>query len=264
MSNLLFRLKKYFAYYLEKKGPHKIHSPFVFELSTKVIRDTKQYAAYDKILKARRMMLGNRNVIETVDFGSGAGNKSFATYRARVGKLAKARTGSIKHYLLLYRLVAYLKPRTILEFGTSTGLSTVSMALANEDAHIITMEGCASIANVATSVFERFNLKNIETSIGNFNNILAENLAGINQLDCVFFDGNHRKEPTLDYFNHCLTKASAQSFFIFDDIHWSEEMEEAWDIIKNHKEVSVSVDLYQFGIVFFRTGIEKQHFVLSM
>lgn len=209
-------------------------------------------------------MLTNRNPIETVDFGFGAGNKQFATYIVRVNKLAKNRMIPMKYYQLLYRIVSYYKPTRVLEFGTSTGMSSSSIALGNPEMKFITMEGCASVANVAQSIFNRLNIDNVSPSIGNFNNVLANNLELFDQLDLVFFDGNHRKEPTIDYFNHCLTKAGEDSIFIFDDIHWSAEMEEAWNIICQDPAVTISIDLFQYGIVFFRKGVEKQHFVLRM
>lgn len=264
MRSLIQKITSSIAYHLQKKGPHGIHSPFVFEFSTKVLHNRKDYPAYAVLEKAKKLMLSNRNQIETVDFGAAAGNKQFATYLIRVNKLAKNRMISMKYYQLLYRIVAFYKPNNILEFGTSTGMSAASIALANPESKIITMEGCASVAQVAQSVFNRLDINNISLSIGNFNHVLAANLEQVNQLDLVFFDGNHRKEPTLDYFNHCLTKAGENSIFIFDDIHWSAEMEEAWKSICQNAAVTLSIDLYQYGIVFFRNGVEKQHFVLSI
>lgn len=264
MADALHRLQQLIRYTLTRKGPHGLHSPFVYELMTKVIRDKSSHHGYEKIVKARKSMFANRNLIETVDFGSGAGSKAFSTYRIRVNKLAKMRTSRLVYYKLLHRLAAFYKPEYLLEFGTSTGLSAVSLASGNPQGQMISMEGCASVANIASGIFERLHINNIEISIGNFNHSLAANLERLPYLDLVFFDGNHRKEPTLDYFHHCLAKVREGSIFIFDDIHWSPGMNEAWDIIRQHPEVPISVDLYQFGIIFFRKGIEKQHFVLSM
>lgn len=264
MSSIIHKFASSLAYQLQKRGPHGIHSPFVFEFSTKVLHDRNDYPAYALLEKAKKLMLSNRNQVETVDFGSGAGNKQFATYLMRVNKLAKKRMTSMKYYQLLYRIVSYYKPTNILEFGTSTGMSASSLALGNPESNIVSMEGCASVAQVAQSTFSRLNINNVSLSIGNFNHILAANLAQFDQLDLVFFDGNHRKEPTLDYFNHCLTKVGENSIFIFDDIHWSADMEDAWRIICQNPDVTLSIDLYQYGIVFFRNGVEKQHFVLSI
>jgi predicted O-methyltransferase YrrM len=264
MLQKLFRVNSYLKYVLKRKGRHKIHSPFVYEFYNKVLHDRTNFSDYTLIMKSLKNTLSNRNVIETVDFGAAAGNKEFATYRARVGEITKKRTLRIKYLKLLYRIVHYFNPENILEFGTSTGNSTVSLALGNRNARVVTMEGCASVAAVAQDNFDRLKLKNVNIVIGNFNVLLASTLNDFNGLDLVFFDGNHKKIPTIDYFNHCLTKADENTVFVFDDIHWSEEMEESWEIIKSNTSVSLSIDLYQFGLVFFKKGIEKQHFVLSI
>ena len=84
-----------------------------------------------------------------------------------------------------------------------------------------------------------------------------------NALGLVFFDGNHRKDATLRYFNQCLEKANEDSIFIFDDIHWSEEMQDAWKEIKAHPQITLALDVFQFGICFFRKEkLAKEEFLL--
>ena len=78
----------------------------------------------------------------------------------------------------------------------------------------------------------------------------------------IVFDGNHRKEPTIDFFNRLVDIATSETVFIFDDIHWSKEMEEAWESIKADKRVRVTIDLFIFGVVLFRNEMSRQHFVL--
>ncbi len=264
MSFLIHRTRQYLRYFFLRKGAHNIHSPFVFDFYNQVVCEPDTPLDYSKILKARNMVFNNKNLIETVDFGSGAGGKEFSTYLARVNVLAKKRSLPLRYYKLLHRIALYLKPETMLEFGTFTGLASTSLASANANAQLITMEGCASLANVAQSVFSRNELENIELVIGNFNHVLGSVLENHERFDLVFVDGNHRKEPTLDYFFHCLSKTGENSVFIFDDIHWSPEMDEAWKIICEQPEVSLSLDLFQFGLVFFKKGMQKQHFVLRM
>lgn len=264
MANLIHLARQYMRYTFTKRGPHSLHSPYVFEFYNRVVRDSEPPHVYAKLMKARKMVFANKNIIETVDFGSGAGAKEFSTLRARVSELARKRSLPLKHYKFLYRISAYLKPKSILEFGTFTGLATTSLALGSPEAKIVTMEGCASLANVASTVMEKSGVQNVEIAIGNFNNLLSTALEQHAVYDLVFFDGNHRKLPTLNYFNHCLTKISDESVFIFDDIHWSPEMDEAWEEICTHPQVTLSLDLFQFGIVFFKKGIQKQHFVLRM
>lgn len=252
------------SYFFRSKGPHKLHSPFVFQLATEVLRDNKSYPEYEMLHRQRKRLLSNRNVIETVDFGASAGSKDFITYRARVQKLVKRRSHAERYNRLLFRLARYFKPEYVLEFGTAAGLSAASLAMGNPEAKVSTLEGCASIASVADGSFERLKTTNVNIVIGNFNQTLPEVLNSLPKLDLVFFDGNHQKVPTLDYFHHCLTKAHENSLFIFDDIHWSSEMDEAWKQIQEHEQVSLTIDLFQFGLVFFRKGIAKQHFTLRM
>ncbi|MCE1200673.1 MAG: class I SAM-dependent methyltransferase [Bacteroidia bacterium] len=263
MTDIFYRAVSRLGYLMRKKGLHDLHSPFVYDFASNVIFDKKSYAAYEVLMRARRIMLHNRNLIETVDFGSEAGESEFKTYRIRINKLAKKRIGPKKDVALLFRIAQYYRPEHILEFGTSTGLSSLAIALSHPKASLTTMEGCASVASVAQSVFDRMDAKNIHIEIGNFNHILPDVLSKMPSLDMVFFDGNHRKLPTINYFHHCLTKAHPGSIFVFDDIRWSAEMYEAWEEIANSKEVSVSIELSRMGIVFFRQGIEKQHFVLG-
>lgn len=256
-------IKQYISYYLKAKGLHGLHSPFVFDLAKNVLNDHHKYPEYELLLKQRKRLMSNRNLIETVDFGSKAGNKAFTTYRERVQKLTKQRSHSVHCNQLLFRLSRYFKPQFVLEFGTATGIGTAALALGNPDAKVITLEGCASIASIASSGFEALDITNTEIVIGNFNTVLADVIDRFPKLDMVFFDGNHQKIPTLDYFHHCLTKAHNDSVFIFDDIHWSDEMNDAWYEIKQHKDVTVSIDLFHFGLVFFNKSLSKQHFILK-
>lgn len=256
-------IQQYLLYLLKAKGLHGLHSPFVFDLAKNVLDDRHKYPEYEIMLNQRKRLLSNRSLIETVDFGSKAGNKDFTTYRQRVQKLTKQRSHSVRCNQLLFRLSRFYKPQFVLEFGTATGLGAAALALGNPNAKIITLEGCASIASIADGSFERLNITNAEIVIGNFNTVLSEVINRFPKLDMVFFDGNHQKIPTLDYFHHCLTKAHNESVFIFDDIHWSAEMTEAWNEIQQHEDVTVSIDLFQFGLVFFNKSLSKQHFILK-
>lgn len=254
----------YLTYLQKRKSIFKVHSPFVYDFYSKVINDKQSYDAYEQLKKHRELLYSNPSILETVDFGSNSGYKEFTTYNSPVNKLAKQRSLGQKEAELLFRIVNYFKPNTILELGTAFGMSTSALALGNPNARIVTLEGCASVSSVAESCFNTLNINNVELIIGNFNNVLVEVLDSFDSIDFSLVDGNHRKIPTIDYFNHIKTKITENSIIIFDDIHWSTEMDEAWMEIKENKEVTISIDLFDFGIVFFRKGIEKQHFVLKI
>lgn len=264
MNNNLRKVNSYLSYLFRRKGKHSIHSPFVYDFVTKILHDEKPHEACKVFKHARKRNFTNKNVIETVDFGAAAGKKKFITYRIAVDKLAKKRSSSIKEAALLYKVVKFFKPSQMLELGTSVGMGSIPLAMGNPDGKLITIEGCASVASVAQSNFNKFGLTNIEQVIGNFDVELQAVLSQMGSIDLVYFDGNHRKLPTLRYFNQCLEKAHENSIFIFDDIYACDEMVAAWNEIKQHPKVSISLDFFHLGMVFFKNDVSKQEFTLRM
>jgi predicted O-methyltransferase YrrM len=166
--------------------------------------------------------------------------------------------------------VHYFQPSSILEIGTSLGLATSALSLGSRSvgtkAKIITLEGCTNTMTIAKNQFQKFNLNNIESVVTEFNSYLKKKNSSLGtateHFSLIYFDGNHSKKATLDYFELLLPTITNDSVWIFDDIHWSPEMEEAWEVIKNHPKVSVTIDTFQWGLVFFRREQEKQHFVI--
>lgn len=253
--------KKYIKYYVQAtsaKG-HGVHSPFVFEF-IKFVKNGKQSAeCFPSIEALRKQMLNDTAEIEVADFG--AGSTVLKSNKRLVSKMATSSLKPKKFAQLLFRLVNYYKPKTIVELGTSFGITTSYLACANKNAQVYTLEGSPSIAAKARQNFLNLNAENIELIEGDFNKTLPDLLQKIEQVDLVFVDGNHRKIPTLEYFKQILPFATKESIFIFDDIHWSAEMEEAWEIIKQHEAVTLSIDLFFVGIVWFRKDFMiKQQF----
>jgi predicted O-methyltransferase YrrM len=163
---------------------------------------------------------------------------------------------------LLFRLVRRFQPATLFDLGTSLGLTTLYFAKAAPQARILTFEGCPETASVAQSNFNALNAKNVEIRVGNLDETLATAVAATDRIDFAFFDAYHRYEPTVRYFETCLRKAHDDSLFVFDDIHWSPEMERAWSYLQAHPRVALTIDLFFIGLVFFRKSAPKQHFIL--
>ncbi|TAH43222.1 MAG: SAM-dependent methyltransferase [Bacteroidetes bacterium] len=259
--DMLHSVSRYLRYRLLGLSPHGIHSPFVFDLLNKVILDETPYYFYEDIEALRSRLLLDNRTISVTDFGTGGSAKS--TRKLKVSGIAKNFLQRKKNAQLISRLVTHFKPKSLLELGTSLGLTSAYMALPNRQTQVITVEGCSETAAIARHNFELLGIKNIELICGEFNQGLPLALDKTGHLDFVYFDGNHKKEATLKYFESCLKQHSESSVFIFDDIHWSREMSDAWTQIKNNPEVTLSLDLFQLGIVFFRKGIPKQHFILK-
>jgi predicted O-methyltransferase YrrM len=254
-------LLRYLQYLIKSQTRHDIHSPFVYHLLDNIILDETPFYAYQKIDKIRKELQRDLRTLEITDLGAG----SVVTGIQKTRKISDIATNAVKNKKygqLLFRLVNYFKPAEILELGTSLGISTLYLALPNSGSKVYTIEGCPSTSAVAAENFKKAEVKNIISITGSFEDKLSETLAEIKSLDMVYFDGNHQYQPTVDYFNQCLSKINNNSIFIFDDIHWSEEMEKAWEEIKNHPSVTISADLFFFGIIFFRKEQPRQHFTI--
>ena len=253
--------KKYIKYYRQaasSKG-HGVHSPFVFDF-IKFVKNGKQKSyCFQSIEAIRQKMLNDNTEIEVADFG--AGSTVLKTNKRIVSKMAASSLKPKKFAQLLFRLVNYYQPKNIVELGTSFGITTAYLACANKNSKVYTLEGSPAIAEKARQNFTNLSSDNIELIEGDFAKTLPDLLEKIKHVDLVFVDGNHRKLPTLQYFEQLLPYATNESIFIFDDIHWSKEMEEAWDIIKAHEAVTLSIDLFFIGIVWFRKDFMiKQQF----
>ena len=253
-------IKYYLQFLFASKNEHSLHSPFVFELYTKIIQTKTQFTVFEQIENLRKKLFKNCSIINITDFG--AGSRIYKTNQREIRQIAKSAEKNPKFGKLLFRLIQHFKPSTIFDLGTSLGITTIYESKAYESSQIFTFEGCPATATIAQQNFNELNCKNIEIIIGNIDETLPIELSKIRQLDFAFFDANHRFEPTIKYFKLCLEKATENSVFVFDDIHWSEEMHEAWQIIKNHPRVMISIDLFYVGILFFRKNQPKQNFTL--
>jgi len=258
---MLFQIQSYIRFRLKSTNHHGVHSPFVFNLLTKCFYDEKPKNWYFKFNKYKQRLLENHNRIIIEDFG--AGSKKLNNNKRKVSNIAKNAGISKKRGQLLGRLISYLNCDNILEIGTSLGIATVSMHLANPRAQIITLEGCKNTAAIAKESFEHFKFDSIVITKGNFNKTLPK-ILDQNTFDFIYFDGNHQKQPTIDYFEQCLMHVENDSVFVFDDIYWSKGMLEAWNFIKDHPKVTISIDTFYWGIVCFRKEQPKQHFTIRM
>lgn len=257
---MLHEAKAYIAYQLKSKDAHGLHSPFVYELYTEVIQASKEFYMFDDIEQIRAGLLKEEREIAITDFG--AGSRVFKSNVRKIKDVAKHCLGSPKESKFLFRLIDFLKPEVMLELGTSLGVNTLYQTTANPKGEMITFEGCPATAALAQEHFAKMELSP-EVVVGNLDETLTQRVAKLDRIDYVFFDANHQYQPTVDYFKTCLTKANENTVFIFDDIHWSEGMDKAWEEIKEHPEVTITIDLFHLGLVFFRKKQPKQHFVLK-
>jgi predicted O-methyltransferase YrrM len=262
MSRQVEAVVGYLKHSFRIQSKYHIHSPFVFDFYTKVLQNGQEYPQYRMVNRLRRELETVSRFIKRKDLGANCKDFPCDQRFVRVKDIAHYSSVSRKKGELLFRLIRHYKPSAILELGTSLGISTIYLSLAAPESQIITIEGCIDSANLARENFDKTGLKNIHVITGNFDEKLALAFLEMPVLDLVFFDGNHKKEPTLAYFEQCLQHIHPGTVLIIDDIHWSAGMTEAWNTIRCHPQVKVSIDLYHMGIIFFKEELSKEDFTL--
>lgn len=253
-----FQIKTYINYWLDAVDEHSLHSPFFFDLYTKIIKvETEEIPEFENL---RTKLLADEREIEVDDLGSGS--KHLTDRKRKISDIAKTSLNNADYSSLFNRLSKHVKAKTIIELGTSFGINTLYLAQSKE-AKVYTFEGAPSILDIAALTFEFAETKNIELIAGNIDTSLYSTLSRIPKVDFALIDANHRLAPTLKYFELLLSKIHHSSIIVIDDIHDNPEMENAWKKIKDHDLVYSSIDLYRCGVVFFDPSLTKQHVVLQ-
>lgn len=250
----------YIKFILRSKNQHSVHSPFVYDLVTKCFYDNTKYPAYKQLKAYRKALLQNKTSIEVTDLGAGSQVDSSNT--RKVSDITKNAGTTVSRAKLFYRLSRYFKFDQVLELGTSMGIATHAISLGNPITNITTIEGCPNISKFTKDNFNKHGLKNINSLTGDFKAVIPTLTS--NTYDLIYFDGNHQKEATLDYFNSLLPTINNNTIFIFDDIYWSKGMTEAWETIKQHPKVTVTIDTFFWGFVCFRKEQAKEHFTIRI
>lgn len=256
-----FKIRSFITFLRASTNRHGVHSPFVYNLVTQCFNTKTNQAKISAVYEIRKSLFSNHNSITITDYGKGS--SVFKNNERKVSDIAKIAGITKKRAKLLLRIIDYFKPKNMLETGTSVGLGTSVLSIGNPNAEIVTLEGCENTSQVAKELFKTYRLNNIDLIVGNFNETLSSATKG-KRYDLIYFDGNHQKEATLKYFRICLETVHNNSVFIFDDINWSQEMQQAWEEIKKHPKVTVTVNTYFWGIVFFRREQKKQHFTIRV
>lgn len=246
----------YIRYFITAKNKHSAHSPFLYIFITKVLNNTSDDLHCKKIDIIREKLYSSEKIITINDFG--AGSQINNAKKRKVRDIAKNSAKNAKFGKLLNRIIKFYNVKNILELGTSFGISTIY--LANKKSKVYTLEGCQETANIAKENFDQMKLKNINLILGDFKHTLDATLQKINPLDLVFVDGNHQEKATIQYFEKCLQYSNNNTIFIFDDIHWSKGMENAWRYIKSSDQTTLTIDLFFIGIVFIKSELSKENY----
>lgn len=254
----MYELISYLGYWLKRSEAHALHAPFVYDLYTQVVANRAQED--DKIEDLRKKLKKDTSVISLNDFGAGSRLKN-GTERS-IAHIAKTSSTPARFSAMLGALVSYLGFSNILELGTSLGLTSLYLTQ-NPQVALTTFEGDPTLAAYSQKHFRLFNRQNIQLIQGHIDQTLGQYLAQAPQIDLAYMDANHRYAPTLHYYELLYKKLQPKGMIIIDDIHWSKEMHRAWCEIKERPEVKLSIDLFEAGILYFDSSLEKQEYVLT-
>lgn len=245
-----------------RKG-HNVHSPWAFTLCEEVFYNNSSFYDFEQFKKIRKDLLKDETELSVEDFG--AGSKTFKGNKRKVKDIAAMGISTARQSELLYKLVNFLNARTVIELGTSLGLNTLYLSKANRNAKIYTIEGSSALHDFAEKLALENEIYNSKFIRGKFDEELPKLLSEISTIDLLYIDGNHTYGATLKYFHMALAKSINDSVFVFDDIYWSAGMTKAWEEIKNDPKVTLSIDAFYFGLVFFKQEIkEKVHIKIKV
>jgi predicted O-methyltransferase YrrM len=253
------RITGFLNHFLTACDEHSLHAPFVYQLYTEIIRKDYNIPQFDHIESIRKEFIKSNKKVILKDFGARALEQDGKI--RKISDIAKVSLSPPKTSRLLNRLIKWNKSNQVVELGTSLGINTMYMA-SEFTGRIFTFEGSGELAKIARNHFQKNGYNNIEVVEGNLDGSLKLKYLTENKVDLVFFDANHRMEPTLKYFEQFKNFAHSGTIFVFDDIYWSAEMKNAWNIICQDKTVSLSLDLFSLGIIFFKDLTVKQHYRL--
>lgn len=258
----MFEAREYISWRIKAHGKAGVQAPFLFRLCNEVLSGKNDISVGERFEKIRQELLQDNRNINVTDLGAGA--KTESSNIRSISYIARTSAKSKKWGQTLHKLAKDFQPKTIIELGTSFGISGMYMASAIPNGKLITLEGCPNIAEIAKQNFDRAAIKNTEVIVGHFDETLPKLLGNMTAVDFVYIDGNHTEEATWRYFSWFKDKAAKNTVLIFDDIHWSPGMKKAWTAIQTDKSVTLTVDLFQIGLVFFNPGLSKQHFNLTI
>ncbi len=242
-----------------KEDRHSLQAPFAFEVYEGLKSFSKQQPIDDELIQLKKRLLSNNDVISIEDFGAGSIHLKKNKLR-KVADITRHSSSSSK-YSRLYQYFCSLTPaNTVLELGTCVGINTCYLSKVTQG-RLFTFEGAPSLAKVAQNTFSSF--ENIKLIEGKIQESFPPFLEDITLLDFVLIDAHHTYEATLHFFELIKTNLHHDSIVAIGDINWSPEMQKAWEQIKTQEEVTMSMDFYECGILFFKKGINKKHYILN-
>ena len=205
--------------------------------------------SWPEIERERSRLLKDQNEVPMLDLGAGSQSKA-----RTVAEIAQSALKRPRHARALAGLASYLETAVVLELGTCLGITTAY--LGKHAASVTTIEGNPALAKHSEDVWQRLNVQNVTSIVGNFDDVLPS--LPLQQYDLVFIDGNHRGSALLQYVNELAPYLTEKGVIVCDDIHWSRDMESAWEKLIQENRWSLRVDFYEWGLLTANPSLARE------
>ena len=256
------QVQLFFSFYRKAQTLYDIHSPMVAAYLQSAVEDRRTFYAFPVIESYRKRILEDSTTLPIYDLG--AGSKVNTNPIRTVSDIARSTPVPPRVGRRLFKTVNFFKPKTMIELGTSLGISTMYQSAARPSAALYSLEGNPAVAEYTNRQCQQMGFSSIRIVTGNFDHVLPQLLQKLDCVDYAFIDGNHQYQPTLQYTQWLLSKIHSESVIIIADIYWSDDMKRAWEVLKCLPEVKASIDLYDFGVLLFSPSFrQKQHWILA-
>ena len=259
MSVYFFSIRAFFTYWLRKEDRFSQQSPLVFEIYSSLIQFLKENKKGNLTIEDfRKSLLKDRTQIQVLDLG--AGSKKIPESVRTIADIARYSTSGLK-FAQLYQFFCGLTPAEyVFELGTCLGISTRYLSEKTRG-KLFTFEGSLEIQKVAQ--LDPIPIRT-EFVLGPIEKMLPEVLQSIPKVDFALVDANHTYQGTINTFRSLLPKVHSGTIMAIGDIHWTPDMEKAWNEIKEHPSVRLTLDFFECGIIFFNFPGGKTHLILDV
>ena len=245
-------------HWLRCVGSHSIHSPHLYRFVHEVLlkKDDRTVSEAEAF---RSKLLLDQRIVGSEDHGSGSSVRSGRS----LAKVVKNEVASPLMASVYRRIVEFQQASRVLEIGTSVGITTLWIS-SDPSVEVVTLEANADLLETATRLFQTAKRNNIRLIPGNADETLTSVLKQGWVPDVAIVDANHRLNPTISYFKQLAEAMDGQGILLLDDIHYSREMTRAWEHISNDRQVTLALDCFRFGIVFFDRKLNKETIFLEV
>lgn len=249
----------YLQHVATSMNEHGAHSPFLFELLKDCIYNKYDDPVFNKIESIRSTLRKDNTMLNVTDLGQGSTYDGLSSQRS-VSFITRKFSKPPRLGRLLYRLTHHFKPASMLELGTSMGITAMYQAAGNKDGSLTTVEGCPATYTQALKNIGRSGISNIHAVNASFDDYIPAYIREHGHPQWAYVDGNHNYRSTVGYFEMLRNEDDQNQVLVFDDINWSDEMKKAWKYICEHERTTMTINLFFIGIVLFRKELSAQNF----